>query len=630
MNALPSPQPKGLKPSCRMRTLTTWLYFAGLFWIILAAKLWLIGQFGNSTPYWDQWNGEASLFLVPYLEHHLQLASLFDGHCEHRIFFSRVLAIGLLKLNGLWDPKLEMVVQAFIHVACILLFIGLCRQALASYAARLALGLFTTAIFVIPFGWENTLWGFQSQMCFVSLWGLIGIGCCWRYRTLSPGWWLGIASCGLGLISMASGLFAPAVICGLHIVRAAQNRSDWCRQFLGSLVLITIVIAGFLLVCHVPAHDGLKAHSVGQFLAALLKIASWPTAIPWLAPLFQAPVFLLLFWALWQRRPAADPAWLLISLGLWGEAQSLAIAYGRAVGSYASRYADNFTLTLCINCACLLYLFITLNGRPKKALVILGLWWFGVVSGSLVYVSITRLPAEIAHKRSEILTQENNVRAFLFTHDLAAFKARPFLQLPFPDPALLAAFLNHPVLRDILPTNLRDPLIPAHIATNPSGSFGPEDYSPEITGRSYETILGSYNSITGNAATGTIEFNYPAGGRTSWLKMFVAGNPQAPGMSLTLIDERGSVRAITPATDAGHVWQSAVFHRPDGPFTLRIQDKNPAAWLAFTLPREVGPASLASNFLQRIALWLVPLGIALVCLAIRLDPGPHASHPLVE
>ena len=37
---------------------------------------------------------------------------MFGLHNEHRIFFSRVLALDLLVLNGQWDPRLQQVVNA--------------------------------------------------------------------------------------------------------------------------------------------------------------------------------------------------------------------------------------------------------------------------------------------------------------------------------------------------------------------------------------------------------------------------------------------------------------------------------------------------------------------------------------
>lgn len=58
-----------------------------------------ITQYGNATPYWDQWNAEAELLYKPYLEGNLSWSSLLAPHNEHRIFTTRILALGLLELN---------------------------------------------------------------------------------------------------------------------------------------------------------------------------------------------------------------------------------------------------------------------------------------------------------------------------------------------------------------------------------------------------------------------------------------------------------------------------------------------------------------------------------------------------
>ena len=604
-------QPNGRRKS--------WFYLTGLLLVVLAAKLWLIGHFGNSTPLWDQWDAEASAVFVPYLEKQLEPAALFDAHGEHRIFFTRVLALGLFRLNGIWDPKMEMVVQALLHVGCITLLVGLCGSALRVESKRLMFGIFTALVFVMPFGFENTLWGFQSQFYFVTLWGLIGIACCWRYPTLSGGWWLGALALGLGLISMAGGVLAAMTAGALVLLRAMQNRGDLPRQAIGALVLGGLVGAGLLLIRHVPEHDPAKAHSLAQFIKALFHIASWPSNA-W-APLIQCPPVFLLVWALWRRRPVADPAWLLIALCFWGWAQSAAIAYGRAGGLGASRYTDVYSITLCLDFACLLYLTDKLNARLKRNVIILCAVWISVIGGRLVYLAIRGLPPIIAARYEQSRIQEEHVRAFLASHDFAVLKDAPFAHIPYPDPARLAGLLDQRAIRDILPTNLRAALTPKAVTAVPVGSFHPDGYAPGTAGLPYEPVWGSYEPVTGANAKGTIEIQYPAEGRTSWLQLWFAGNLRAPGVSIAVIDERGRADTLNPTAASDAQWQSVRFFRPSGPFTLRVTDENPTAWLAFTLPREIGQLSIAADFLQSHAVLIAILGIALVGSAAWIVPA---------
>lgn len=596
-----------------------WLYYIGLFAIILAAKLALIAHFGNSTPFWDQWSAQAKRPFIPFLEGNLQPGSLFNAANEHRIFFTRIFTLGLLELNGLWDPKLEMVAQAFLHSGCLVLLIGLCSSQLPGTRARLLFAAFALVVFCIPFGWENTLWGFQSQFYFVLLWGLLGISCCWLHPTLSARWWLGAVFFLFGLFSMAGGLLAPAAACALMLIRTLENRRDWRRQIIGLLILVALVGAGFLLIKHRPGHDVLKAHSLWHFTTTLLEIASWPIKIATFAPLFQAPLILLLIWAIRTRRPAADPAWLLIILGVWGTSQSAAIAYGRAEGFGASRYTDNFTITLAVGFACLLYLCTSVSGRFRRPLLILGFAWVAVVGGGIIEASAVRLPARIQRKHAESLIQENHVRAFLATNDIGEFENKPILHVPYPGTAELGRLLNNPELRAVLPTNLRDELKPVPFAAGSTDISHAGGLAPETPKPAYATTWGSFDPVTGHAPVGITELHFLGGGRTSWLTFSVTGGTRVPGMSLTLIDEKGLARPVEMPASAGMSWKPMVIHRPSGPFALRITDESPTASLAFTLPKEIGFATLIADFLQAQAAWIALLGLTLTGLGARAD-----------
>ncbi len=592
-----------------------WIYYIGLFAIILAAKLALIAHCGNSTPYWDQWGAQARNLFIPAMEGNLDAASFFSAHSEHRIFLTRVLNLGLLKLNGLWDPEVEMVTQAFLHAGCIVLLIALCSRPLACPRGRLLLIAFSTVLFVIPFGWENTLWGFQSQFYFVLLWALLGITCCWRHPTLSARWWLGVFFLSLGLVSMAGGLIAPAVACVLPAIRTAQDRRDWRRQLVGLAVLAGLMIAGFLLIEHVPGNDTVKAQNLWQFTIAVLELASWPVKIATFAPLFQIPLILLIIWTLRTRRPAADPAWLVITLGLWGAAQTAATAYARAAGPGASRYTDNLSVTLVVGLACLLYLCASVTGRFRRPLFILGCVWVAVVGGGIIEAASMRLPARIQRKHTESLAQENNVRAFLASGEIGALQNKARLDIPYPRIPELARLLSHPALRAILPTNLRDELQPVRITPDPASGFRTDGLALEIPKPAYATSWGSFDLETGHAPVGMTEFHFPAGGRTSWLTFSVATTTQAPGLTLALIDENGVEHPVILPAHTGPTWEPVVVRRPAGPFTLRVTDQSPAASLAFTLPKEIGFATLVSDFLQAQAIWIALLGLTLTGLA---------------
>jgi hypothetical protein len=66
----------------------------------------LIDRYGVDVPIWDQWNG-----IVPLFEEMeagtLGLADLFSLHNEHRIFFPRLISVGLALLSG-WNIRAEL------------------------------------------------------------------------------------------------------------------------------------------------------------------------------------------------------------------------------------------------------------------------------------------------------------------------------------------------------------------------------------------------------------------------------------------------------------------------------------------------------------------------------------------
>ena len=128
------------------RFLTLSLLLASLFLLIIGAKFSLIATYGSDLPYWDQWDGEAANLYRPYLQGKLGVGQLFSAHNEHRIFFTRLFALGLLEINDRqWDARLETVANALLHASVALLLAALALQVLPAGRAAIFMGL--TAIF---------------------------------------------------------------------------------------------------------------------------------------------------------------------------------------------------------------------------------------------------------------------------------------------------------------------------------------------------------------------------------------------------------------------------------------------------------------------------------------------------
>src|SRR4051812_41152519 len=86
-----------------------------VFLIIFGAKLVLISLYSSPLPFFDQWQGEGKTLLLPWVEGRLGWRDLFVPHNDHRIFWTRLLVLGLFQLNQQWDTQLEMVVAAALH-----------------------------------------------------------------------------------------------------------------------------------------------------------------------------------------------------------------------------------------------------------------------------------------------------------------------------------------------------------------------------------------------------------------------------------------------------------------------------------------------------------------------------------
>src|SRR5262245_54890930 len=217
----------------------------------MGAKLWLIGTSGSATPYWDQWDSEAAFLYKPYLEGTLRVSDLFLPHNEHRIFFTRILALALtlLELNGYWDAALQMAINTVIHVGSITVLLSLLGRALQpSYVTLLA--VFTAVLFAIPFGWENSLSGFKSPfyllvfftfLCFLTFHGA---------AAFSSRWWLGIALTFACFFSLASGALTLVSIVALLAYQFVLRRRRGQKEVLGIVLLtaVTMLLVSYISV----------------------------------------------------------------------------------------------------------------------------------------------------------------------------------------------------------------------------------------------------------------------------------------------------------------------------------------------------------------------------------------------
>ncbi|AXI04276.1 hypothetical protein [Aquirhabdus parva] len=421
--------------------------------LLFGIKLWLIYTYGNPTPFWDQWDGEAANLYAPFLERTLHLKDLFAAHNEHRIFTTRLLALTELKINGIWNPILQMVINAVLHITTLVLIISLMLKAIGQKFLLPTLA-FSLILFSLPYAYENTLAGFQAQFYFSLLFSMTTLWLIVKKPPLSIAWWIGLFSGGLAFFSLASGIFSIAAATAMGIVFFILKLRRDPAQFLAVSILICVLILGILYTPSIPYHISLKAHSPQQFFYAFFTILSWPLNNIGINTLFlNLPAIIFICFILWQRPKASDPKWFLLGAIIWACIQSASIAYGRNANPLAPRYLDLYAILTLINFICLLSIFdyFKLN-RYRLTILSCAIW---IILTLIAVASATQESygqIQLQYMRGQ--EQQVNTRDYVTTGNMTYLENKSLFSIPYPDAHRLALILNKPSIRSILPQSI--------------------------------------------------------------------------------------------------------------------------------------------------------------------------------
>ncbi len=421
-----------------------------IFLLVLGSKLVLLKAFASPLPFWDQWDAEAANLYKPYLNGTLDWQVLFSSHNEHRIFFPRLLALGLFELAGQWDPVLQMIVNAGMHAV----FSGVLFAVLAGLVApsrHMALAVFTAITFIIPIGWENLLSGFQSQFYFLLLFSLGALYLFLRGHALSWRWLLAVVLSVCAYFSMSSGALTVAAaipVLLLQIVAGVRGRS-W-PEFASLVILTAITAVMIYFITDVPGHDALKAHSLLEIVTAIISISALPLATVFGTAFVQFPLFWLAF-AVFRQRPAlVSIAWLMLGLAGWIGTQMLSLAVGRAAVVMSSRYLDLLIVAYPISLAALFVL--TAKGQRLAQLPAI---WGAVMITAIVAVGYTGTWSSILARHGLTEVQQQNVAQYYATGDLSVLTNAEFMHIPYPDSNRLAGLLDDTTIRAALHESVR-------------------------------------------------------------------------------------------------------------------------------------------------------------------------------
>ncbi len=356
----------------------------------------------------------------------------------------------LIRINGRWEPLLQMTVNAFL---------------ISTYACALAWSLWhfferkngwlicflLMPFFVLPFGGESTTWGFNSQQYFVNLFGLVavvGLGFCkvggWR-------WWAGIFAAFAGLFTMANGLLAPMAAGGMIVLRMIKDRRLDKTNLISLAAALAVFAVGAALTVTRQVDRSFQAHSFLEFTAALTRNLSWPFYHAPVMPCFiVAPLALLLAFYLRSNFPQPRAAEFLLALAVWSMLQAVVLAYGRA--NYggpipSSRYMDWLDI-LVIAAVFAAFLLAQLDEHRQVQNGILAAAFIAVIVAGLCKMSQIVVADLLVPNRILTLVSEERVQNFLANGNESEFLQHPTVP---PDPALALSVLRDPQLQPILP-----------------------------------------------------------------------------------------------------------------------------------------------------------------------------------
>jgi len=557
------------------------LLFGSFASILFGVQLWLISTNGNATPFWDQWDAEANGLYRPYLNHTLTFRQLLQPHNEHRIFTTRLLALVLLKVNHSWNPMLQMIVNAGLHVLAILAAIYFIIRVIGQNSLVPMLA-FSLVLFGLPYGWENTLAGFQSQFYFVLLFSFTGLWLLLCHEPISVGWWFGIVLAVLAFFSLASGVFVPASAALVSIIVFFTNLRRTPRQLLAIVILVSLFIAGVKLTPTLAHHANLKASSFHQFYEAFVLACGWPVSNNFIGALIcNLPILIFILVVFKKRLAVRDNKWFFLAFIIWLFMQVVGIAQGRAVQALSSRYRDLYSALILANFASLLYLLYNHSATWKKGMIIGAGLWITILLVSFTRYSLSYLPFEISTRHKLTKIEEENTRNYLVSRDINSLKNKPPFYIPYPSAEGLAAILEQPGIRDILPADINAPLKSSSVEIKPVGAFVGNGYDSTMRKR-VDTTWGSCIPGAGSDGKGEMILHFKNDSRATRIAIPVAGYPLYDSMSIE-IKQNGISRRVSVFDNPRESWRMGYAKIDKGDFSIVLKDST-RWWIAVAGP----------------------------------------------
>lgn len=427
-----------------------------LFGAVVLAHSLYVSLFASNYPFWDQWD-QLHHELVPLWHGRGSLSLLFAPHNEHRIFFTRILSMLLLWMNhGHWSNLVEAYANTLIWGGVLTLFFLLVARDIKPWPTRIVLLLSFIGMGCLPFDWENTLVGFQSQF-YLMVGAALLLAACAAYAadTLHRSvfmLFLGVAS----LFTMASGLFAPLVGLAVLVMRGLPTRTWSTRTLLTAAGLFVTTLVGLIILPHVPGDIPMQAKGIVEHALGMLRVLMWP-----LEGIKGAnPGFMLLLWLpaciglgrLLLRTKVTGSELLLLGMAGWVVLQAFAIVHARGhdLTVVPSRYTDILAVGVLANTT--MTILWASSRDESRALRGMSASWLLLMLPLLGWIMIQRTPGDfsgMAVRGMYSQIQTTNVSRFLVSGDDQTLE-HPGLEIPYPSASTLERYLLEPEIRSMV------------------------------------------------------------------------------------------------------------------------------------------------------------------------------------
>lgn len=431
-----------------------------VFLVVLAAQLLLVAGAGTDIPFQDQWDVEGRRLFPAWQSGEFRPAALFEPHNEHRIFWTRILDLGLFALNRQWDPLVELAAGAVLRAAVAALLAWVLTSA-AGRTGRI-LGAAGVAVAFLPhLAWQNALWGFQSQVYFSAGFAVGAFAVLGQREPTTAQRCAGHALAAASMFAMGAGFLVPVALLGLAALHAVEGRS-WREVVRTEAIpaLVLLLLAGSLRT-EATEHDVLRSATAGQFFSTAGRALAWPhSAMPLAALVLNLPLAAAVIGRLARRRTAAAGEDRILLIGGWVVALAGAMAWTRGGGGefaagVPSRYVDFLVLAPLANAWCLAVLLREANERKRAVRRAAAASW-----GVFLLVGWLGLSAEVMRGLVRPRWRDRDVPVrlaveFRRTGDEEVFRGQPLLYVPHPTPGVVREVLRDPRLKGALPPSFQ-------------------------------------------------------------------------------------------------------------------------------------------------------------------------------